>query len=77
MVIYGLIMSVLVDKIRGEYPGFLQSWYADEFITAGAGAHLKLAISRIESLGPAPGLFLELDKSQFVLSLAVSEKATR
>ena len=64
--IYGLILPVLEEQIWGEYPGFLQSWYANDFIPVGAGAHIKPSISCIESLGPAPGLFLEMDKSQFV-----------
>ena len=47
MVIYGLILSVLVEKIRGEYIGFLQSWYSDDFIIAGAGTHIKPDIACI------------------------------
>ena len=39
---------------------------------AGAGAHLKIYISRIETLEPARYLFLEPDESQFVLALGVS-----
>ena len=63
MVIYGLIMSVLVDKIRGEYPGFLQSWYAYDFRTAGAVFHIKPSISCIKVLGCRHGFFLKLVKS--------------
>ena len=44
MVLYGLSLSMLVDKIRGEYPIFLQSWYADDFSIADAGTHLKPSI---------------------------------
>ena len=42
-----------------------------------SGAHLKLAISCIESLGAARGLFLELEKSKFVQALGISEKAAK
>ena len=34
----------------------------------GAGAHLKLSSARIEKLGTACGLFIELDKSHFSAS---------
>ena len=73
MVIYGLILSVLVDYIRGEYPVFLQSWYADDFITS--GAHIKPAIACIDSLSLACGFFLGPEKSRFVISPGVSEEA--
>ena len=74
-VLYGLILSMLVEHIWGEYPGFLQSWYSGDFITVGADAHFKPVIVRIESLGPARGLFIKPDKSQFVRAPGVSEEA--
>ena len=66
MVIYRLILSVLTEKIRGEYPGFLHPWYSDEFIMEVDGTYLKPAISFIEAMGISQGLFIEPDKSQFV-----------
>ena len=66
MVLYGESLSLLVEKIWGEYPVFLHSWYDDYFSTAGAGAHLKPTISHIQALGPTRELYLEPDKSQFV-----------
>ena len=52
MVIYGMSLFVFVEKIRREYHGFLHSWYADDFSTAGAGTNTKPTIARIEALGP-------------------------
>ena len=62
VVLYGLILSVLAEQIRGEYPGLLQSFYADDFSIAGAGAHLKYSIDRIEAPGPARDFFIKPDK---------------
>ena len=59
LVIYYIIISVLVQKIWWEYPGFLQSWYADLFSTVGAGSNIKPDIYRIESLETVHGLFIE------------------
>ena len=72
MVLYGLSLSILEEKIQIEYPVFPQSYYSDDFITAGAGAHLKPPIARIKALGTACGLFLEPDKSQFLQVPGVS-----
>ena len=58
MVLYGLRLSVMVDKIGGESPRFLHSRYADEFSTAGAGAHTKADTDLIEALGTTRGLFI-------------------
>ena len=75
MVLYELRLSMLADKIRVEYLIFLQSWHNDEFRTAGAGAHLKSVIDRIEALGATHGFFLKLEKSQFVRSTGFLEEA--
>ena len=77
MVLYGLSLSVMLEQIRGEYTRFLQSWYDDDFSTAGADVYLKHAIASIEALGPAHEFFLRPKKSQFVQSLGVSSEATR
>ena len=61
MMLYGTSLYVLEEEIQGEYSGFLLSWYADDFRTTGAGAHLKIAMYRIEALGPVCGLFIEPD----------------
>ena len=45
-----------------DFPGFLQSWYADDFSMAGAGANILPAIARIEDLGPDHGFYLESGK---------------
>ena len=51
MVLYGMILSVLLEQIQGDYPGFIHSGYADYFRMAGARPHLKTTISYIEALG--------------------------
>ena len=66
MVIYRLILSVLTEKMQGEYPVFLHPWYSDEFIMEVAGTYLKPVISFIESMGISQGLLIEPEKSQFV-----------
>ena len=72
MVIFGISLSVMTEKIRGEYPVLLQSWYADGFITEGSSAHIKPAISVIEALGTSHILFLNPDKQKFVQYPGVS-----
>ena len=47
MVLYDLSLYVMAEQIRTELTGFLQSWYADYFITAGAGANILSTIERI------------------------------
>ena len=59
MALYGMSLSVLADKIRGEYPGLFQSWYTDNFSLESAGAHIKPAISRIDELGNAHRFFIK------------------
>ena len=39
MVLYGISLYVPEEKIRGEFPGLIQSLYADDFSTEGVGAH--------------------------------------
>ena len=64
--LYGMILSVLVDEIRCEYPVFLQSLYSDDFSMADLGTHIKPDIACIEALGPAHGFFIGPGKSQFL-----------
>ena len=47
MMIYGMILYVLMDQIRGENHGFIQSWYAHDFSTSGEGDHIKPDIYQI------------------------------
>ena len=77
MVLYGMSLSILAKQIRGEYPRLLHSWYSDDFVTAGAGAHIKPSVALIEALGPVSVLFVKPDKSQFLISPGVSEEASR
>ena len=44
VVLYGLILSMLMEKIQGGHSIFLQSWYADEFIMEGVDPNIKPAI---------------------------------
>ena len=65
MVIYGLILSVLLDEIQGNDPGFIQSWYDDDFIKVDDVPHIKHTITIIQVLGPTHVLFIKLKKSYF------------
>ena len=65
-------MSIIEELIRGYYPLFLQSWYADDFSTSGAGAHFTPTIAHSKALGAARDFFFEPNKSQFLKSLRVS-----
>ena len=55
----------MVEQIRMEFHGFLQSWYTDDFSTAGAGANLLPFIKHIQELGPSRGLYLESENHNF------------
>ena len=61
------------ERIRTEFPGFIQSWYSDDFSTAGSCANILPAIVRNEELGTARGFYLESEKSEFVWSSGVTE----
>ena len=60
MVLYGMSLSVFVELIQREYPKFIQSWYADDYIMLGSGPHLKPTIYRIEALGISCGLSFKI-----------------
>ena len=72
MVILCLSLSVLGNQIQGEYPRYIQSWYADDFSTEVTRPNIKHAIDCIEALGSAGGLFFKKEKSQFVWFPGVS-----
>ena len=78
--IHGSILSEPVSvggADTGGYPGYIHSWYADDFITAGAFSHLKPAIVCVEALGTTYGLFIEPYQSQFVQAPGVSMEEAR
>ena len=52
MVLYGISLSVMTDKIWEEYLGLLQSCYADDFIMSGVGAYLKPKFFSLRHWGP-------------------------
>ena len=75
--LYGMSLYVLAKIIQGEYPVFIQLWYADDFSTSGAGSHIKPVIYYIDSLGPSHSFFLGTENSQFVWGPGVSKEVKR
>ena len=66
----------MVDEIcGGGYPGFLQSWYVDDFRMVCAGTKTKPTIAHIEAMETTCGLFIKPEKSRFLWSPGVSEEA--
>ena len=59
VVLYGLSLFVMAEQIWMDFPGFLQSWYADEFIMKVTGTNIMPSILRIGELGPVRGFYLK------------------
>ena len=67
MVLYGLALVPLTEKLREEVPSVIQPWYADDAGMLGKPRDMIAAATRLlMELGPARGYFPEPAKSIFI-----------
>jgi hypothetical protein len=74
MVAYGRDILPLIRRLKQEFPGVKQSWYADD---AGTGAHFPVCgqfFERLQEIGPSYGCYSEPNKS--ILIVQPSNKDT-
>ena len=66
---------MLTEHIWTGFPGFLQSWYTNDFSMEGAGegANLLPTIEHIEYLGNDHGFYLNYEESQFMRAPGMTE----
>ena len=62
VVLYGLRLSVMAQQIVMQFSVYLQSWYADDFSTAGAVTNLLPNIAHIEDMGTDRGFYLQSEE---------------
>lgn len=67
MVLYGLALVPLAEKLRAAVPEALQPWYADDAAVAGRTGDIAKVMARLQEWGPARGYFPEPEKSVFIV----------
>jgi hypothetical protein len=75
MVLYGLALLPLSQRLRQEVPTLLQPWYADDCAMGGSTGDIATAMHLLQTLGPARGYFPEPEKSIIVCPSASLEAA--
>jgi len=63
MVLYGIALTPLAEKLQEVEPTVTQPWYADDFAMAGKASAISRVMRRLQDLGPARGYFPEPAKS--------------
>ena len=66
MVIYGVAMVPLAERLREEAPRTMQAWYADDSAVSGKASDIGRVVARLCELGPAYGYYPEPAKSVVV-----------
>jgi hypothetical protein len=67
MVLYGLALVPLANRLRLANPTLLQAWYADDMAMAGPSTEIAKMMGLLEELGPKRGYFPEPAKSIFIV----------
>ena len=67
MIVYGIGMLPLVEKLQQEIPGMFQPWYADDAGAAGDYESIATYFNFLMMEGPARGYFPEPTKSILVV----------
>ena len=76
MIVYGVGMLPLVEKLEEEIPDIVQPWYADDAGAAGDYENIAKYFELLVSEGPARGYFPEPTKSILVVQPENVERAT-
>ena len=63
MVLYGVALAPLTERLRAEEPTAMQAWYADDCAIRGPAKSVARVMRRLLELGPAWGYYPEPDKS--------------
>ena len=68
MVLYGITLVPLAERLRKAHPTVLQPWYADDMAMAGPVEDIAGAMEHLQRWGPARGYFPEPSKSIMICS---------
>jgi hypothetical protein len=67
MVLYGLALVPLAEKLRAAVPEALQPWYADDAAVAGRTGDIAKVMARLQEWGPARGSLLSAQRMKQML----------
>ena len=76
MFAYGIGVLPLIRRLKRNYPGLFQPWYADDAGAGGKFDDIKAMFEELQKIGPAFGYFPEPTKSILVVPPAMVERAT-
>ena len=77
MVLYGIALTPLAERIKAATQGITQSWYADDAAIAGPASKVKAAFHLLQQWGPDRGYHPEPNKSIVVAPTHHHEQAKR
>ena len=75
MILYGLALVPLAQKIKEAVPEVLQPWYADDCALTGPSRGIAKSMDLLQRLGPARGYFPEPEKSILICNPSDAERA--
>ena len=62
MILYGLALVPLAERLKEAVPDVVQPWYADDAAMQGPGGLVAATFVLLEKLGPMFGYYPEPDK---------------
>jgi hypothetical protein len=74
MVLYGIAMCPLAERLQAAVPEVIQPWYADDAAMAGKASKVRKAMKLLQRWGPDRGYFPEPDKSIVICLPAQRER---
>jgi hypothetical protein len=75
MIVYGLALVPLAQKLHDEFPAVLQPWYADDVAMEGRRAsNVVWVMDRLKEAGPARGYYPKPEKSILLTAKALLER---
>jgi hypothetical protein len=77
MIVYGVALLPLSQKLRHAEPMVLQPWYADDMAMVGPCSGIARCTQLLERLGPLRGYFPEPSKSILICKPAAQDDARR
>jgi hypothetical protein len=67
MIIYGILLLPLIQRLKNELPTVDQPWYADDAGAGGTFPELRAYVKALEKYGPTRGYFPEPTKSILIV----------
>ena len=77
MVLYGITLVPLTEKLRAAYPGLLSTFYADDASFDGSALQSAHLLKLLMKRGPDRGYFPDPDKSLFISDTLGQEETTK